>query len=413
MPLPRLLAYSAIALAGFSLIASSEQIGPSFDCHRAQQPLAQMLCADPELSRTDLRFAQAYFALLRQVGDSGKGELKQAELQFLEAVQQQCGIPRTGPVVPQSEASRNCVKNAYEKQRSIWVSRLTSLSLEEADRPVERHIALQRSLQQLGFLPADAVIDGVYGTGTRQAIAEWQRSLNRNATGLLGDADALVLEQQASKPSQATAFIEPRASTREVPKAVDPQKPAASANIPGSATAVETTERYTDPFAYCRAVGTVSRPDARYKGPEVPTSLAAALEFLPGTPGMDHVEWRCAKGNVLGCVSTQASFCSPLTDAEKSRTPTTEMVKYCRERPNSSPVPSGIVGYNNLYQWRCEGANPVIGREVNTIDDQGYNASLWKAVSEDSQVTPNYDLWRASAAGDLSSVERASVLARR
>jgi uncharacterized protein len=219
------------AFAALTRSAMAEQIGPSFDCHKAQQPLAQMLCADPDLSRTDLRFAQAYFALLRQVGDAGKGELKQEELQFLETVQQQCGIPRSGPVVPQSEASRNCVKTAYEKQRSVWVSRLTSLSLEEADRPIERHIALQRSLQQLGFLPADAIIDGVYGTGTREAISQWQRSHNRSVTGALGDDDAQALRHEG-----ATAAMD--RLTAGAPAATVERMPAAPQ---GSSTTSNTT----------------------------------------------------------------------------------------------------------------------------------------------------------------------------
>jgi uncharacterized protein len=57
MPLARALLVTGFGLVSFSLVASSEQIGPSFDCHVAQQPLAQMLCSDPDLSRIDLRFA--------------------------------------------------------------------------------------------------------------------------------------------------------------------------------------------------------------------------------------------------------------------------------------------------------------------------------------------------------------------
>jgi ankyrin repeat protein len=40
-------------------------------------------------------------------------------------------------------------------------------------------------------------------------------------------------------------------------------------------------------------------------------------------------------------------------------------------------------------------------------DEQGYNAALWRVVSEDFQVNPNYDLWHASAAGELPGIERA------
>jgi peptidoglycan hydrolase-like protein with peptidoglycan-binding domain len=70
---------------------------------------------------------------------------------------------------------------------------------EEANRPIECHLALQRSLQQLGFLPADAKVDGVYGAGTREAISRWQTGHGRSMTGALGDSDAQALEDQASE----------------------------------------------------------------------------------------------------------------------------------------------------------------------------------------------------------------------
>jgi hypothetical protein len=201
MLLPRLLVSWLLVFFLSTRFATAEQIGPSFDCHSARQPLAQMLCTDPDLSRTDLRFARAYFALLRQVGDAGKRELKQEDLQFLEVVQRQCGIPLSGQIAPQSQSTRNCVKNAYEAQRAVWVLRLTPLFSEEANRPIERHVALQRLLQRLGFLPADAVIDGVYGPGTREAISKWQGSQNRTLTGVLGDMDVQALEQDAKIPN--------------------------------------------------------------------------------------------------------------------------------------------------------------------------------------------------------------------
>jgi uncharacterized protein YecT (DUF1311 family) len=201
---------ATLAFVGFSLAVRSEQIGPSFDCHVAQQPLAQMLCADPKLSLADLRFAQAYFALLKQVGDAGKRELKEEDLRFLQAVQQQCGIAASGQPPSQSEASLRCVKSAYEAERAVWVSRLTPPFSEEARRPIEQHVALQRLLQQLAFLPADAIIDGVYGAATREAISKWQNSQSRNVTGVLSDSDARELEQQArTKLAGATAPAKP------------------------------------------------------------------------------------------------------------------------------------------------------------------------------------------------------------
>jgi putative peptidoglycan binding protein len=116
--------------------------------------------------------------------------------------------------VPQTDVSRKCVKNAYEAQRAVWVLRLIPPFSEEANRPIERHIALQRALQQRGFLRADAVIDGVYGPGTREAISQWQQSQNLQVTGVLADADAAALEQQASNHGRAGITTEVPASGR-------------------------------------------------------------------------------------------------------------------------------------------------------------------------------------------------------
>jgi peptidoglycan hydrolase-like protein with peptidoglycan-binding domain len=198
---PRAAAFAAFLIAGVTQRTAADQIGPSFDCAAVRQPLAQFICADTGLSQTDLRFAQAYFALLPQLDDAGKRDLKQEDLRFLDAVQQHCGISSTGPVPAQSDPMRKCVKDAYESQRSVWLLRLTPPFSEEANRPIERVLALQRCLQQLGFLPADAKIDGVYGAGTRDAISRWQTAHGRSATGILGDADAQALEEQASARS--------------------------------------------------------------------------------------------------------------------------------------------------------------------------------------------------------------------
>src|SRR5437588_2195301 len=72
---PRFLAFAAFVIAAMTQPTAADQIGPSFDCAAARQPLAQILCADPDLSQTDLRFAQAYFALLPQLDDAGKRDL--------------------------------------------------------------------------------------------------------------------------------------------------------------------------------------------------------------------------------------------------------------------------------------------------------------------------------------------------
>jgi peptidoglycan hydrolase-like protein with peptidoglycan-binding domain len=68
------------------------------------------------------------------------------------------------------------------------------------------------------------LIDGVYGAGTREAIAQWQRSENHNITGVIADAEASLLEQAASRHRSATTLIQPIASNQAADKADDRQR---------------------------------------------------------------------------------------------------------------------------------------------------------------------------------------------
>ena len=56
---------------------------------------------------------------------------------------------------------------------------------------------------------------------------------------------------------------------------------------------------YSDPVSYCKAVGTIDKPDARYTGPKLPAWMAKQLNMQPDQGKL--MEWRCAGGAVLAC----------------------------------------------------------------------------------------------------------------
>lgn len=181
-----------------------DRIGPGFDCAKAAQPLARLICSDPDLSRTDLLFNQAYQALWQQLDRAGQRQLQAEDVAFLNSVRLACGIPETGSVA----GSPDCVAVHFSKKRSEWLSRLSGPAYEEGRRPIARHVDLQGKLQQLGFLPATAKIDGVYSSATRAAIVAWQNASGRPATGFMGDGDAALFgerEQGAPAPQLAAS----------------------------------------------------------------------------------------------------------------------------------------------------------------------------------------------------------------
>jgi hypothetical protein len=208
----------AIGLMGGSLLAvpvtaqpspQAQITGPSFPCPAPRDPLAQLICATPALSRFDLLFVQTYQALRQQAADpAAQQAVRQEAVDLGLAVRSSCGIAvaqsansKAPPPPTAPPGASGCVFQAYERQRAIWQSRLSGAAAEEATRSMDQQIKLQSALQQLGFLALADPVDGVFGTATRAAITAWQTSTGRQVTGLLGNSDAQALVQ----PSPETA----------------------------------------------------------------------------------------------------------------------------------------------------------------------------------------------------------------
>ena len=92
---------------------SSERVGPGFDCTRATTPLTYLICGDAELSRLDLRFNQVYWALFQQIGPAAQPQLKEEDIEFIDQVQDQCGLPKDGALNAELSRLRDCVKDTY------------------------------------------------------------------------------------------------------------------------------------------------------------------------------------------------------------------------------------------------------------------------------------------------------------
>ena len=142
---------------------------------------------------------------------------------------------------------------------------------------------------------------------------------------------------------------------------------------------------YDDPAAYCAAVRTIDKPDARYRGPAIPDWMARALkkaEDSPDSTPLDvfkHAEWRCADGRVLACFYGANLPCGEKADS--SRRPCQGLVAYCRENPGADVVPAYVTGRRTVYEWRCRAGTPAIVRQFERIDEQGFAARYWHAVT--------------------------------
>lgn len=143
---------------------------------------------------------------------------------------------------------------------------------------------------------------------------------------------------------------------------------------------------YSDPFAYCAAVGTIDEPDARYTGPAVPLSVVEGLrkamglsESAPLEPLLRGTYWRCMEGQVYACTVGANVPCTEKADV--SREPTEAMIEFCRSNPGAENIPAAVTGRATVYAWRCAGEEPVVEKQVAEPDARGFLSNFWYQIS--------------------------------
>ena len=145
-------------------------------------------------------------------------------------------------------------------------------------------------------------------------------------------------------------------------------------------------EQFTDPFAYCKAVGTIDVPDERYAGPKVPEEIVeglrkalemsddASIEWL-----IEGTAWRCMDGKVWGCFIGANLPCA--SKADTSRTPTVTMEDFCEANPNADVIPAVVTGRETVYTWRCIDGFPRIVKQIFEPDVQGFISNFWYEIN--------------------------------
>ncbi|MFN2290158.1 MAG: DUF333 domain-containing protein [Anaerolineae bacterium] len=150
-------------------------------------------------------------------------------------------------------------------------------------------------------------------------------------------------------------------------------------------------ETYSDPFAYCAAVGTLDAPDARYTGPQVPESLAQGLQAAlnaPETPLevlQNGTSWRCMDGQVYACFVGANLPCDAKADTDRALGQ--EAADFCQQNPNSDFIPAAVTGRETIYEWRCRDGAPEIVQQLFQPDAQGFISEFWYKI-EPGQAAP-------------------------
>jgi hypothetical protein len=151
----------------------------------------------------------------------------------------------------------------------------------------------------------------------------------------------------------------------------------------GTAYAART---YESPFAYCRAVGTIDAPDARYVGAKVSLAIARGLEQALGIAPTEPLTafergttWRCMDGAVYACNVGANLPCQEKPPRDPQ--PTDGMRSYCAANPGSGFIPMYVTGHATIYDWSCDGGAPQRGKQTGALDARGFVASIWHRIA--------------------------------
>jgi hypothetical protein len=191
--------------------------------------------------------------------------------------------------------------------------------------------------------------------------------------------------QATSQPATPAAATNPPANTLAPTTTPPPATPTTAPTQTASTQAAAQSGSYSDPFAYCAAVGTADTPDVRYTGPRMPDVVAQGLKKASGASADAPIElfttgayWRCMDGKVYACTVGANLPCDSKANTDK--TPTQAEIDFCQANPASDVIPAAVTGHDTIYEWSCKAGQPEVGKQVFQVDKQGYIAEIWYAI---------------------------------
>jgi len=169
----------------------------------------------------------------------------------------------------------------------------------------------------------------------------------------------------------------------------NPSAPAATNIAPKETQAQEppqAQQTFSDPFAYCAAVGTIDQPDERYTGARITESILKgfqkAAELDASAEPSDVFEqstiWRCMDNNVYACNFGANLPCD--SKADTNQTPTQAMADYCKENASSDFIPMYITGHTTIYSWHCVEDKPEALEQLDEVDAAGFLSRIWYRI---------------------------------
>jgi TolB protein len=173
--------------------------------------------------------------------------------------------------------------------------------------------------------------------------------------------------------------------------------------LPPTANPAPVQKTYSDPFAYCAAVGTIDTPDARYTGSQISDEIINGFKIAAGletsTEPMEMFRkttiWRCMDNQVYACNFGANLPCSSKANVDK--TPSPAMDDYCKANQDSDFIPMSVTGHSTIYSWRCVKDTPELLDQIEKVDAAGYLAQIWYPIEPNSNPPPEMSVTQTVA----------------
>ena len=117
---------------------------------------------------------------------------------------------------------------------------------------------------------------------------------------------------------------------------------------------------------------------------KIPARLTAAVNATFNTR---MTSAQVVASTVYRCIGPQTVVCAVGANlncgkADQSRAPGPGIVSWCRSHPDADFVPLFASGHATVYDWSCRGGIGQVGRQLRTVDGQGFVAENWKPLGD-------------------------------
>lgn len=332
------------------------RLGTSFDCARigAGPSVPSLVCQTPELQLADVHQMQAYYAL-RHAQPERQQELRDQFNARIQGLVRECSTEQRRA----SGSQPSCVVRAFGDLHSFWFEQLqqtgNAAAVEEARHPASHFVGAQHALKAAGFLSSDASVDGVFGSGSRQAIARFQSGRGIPATGFLTSATADALMSLSAEQTRASATT--RQPGTGSPSANPPMVLVQGSQAPSSAAEIHAIvqRHFIDAFARCWRLDR-GLPDHNIEIRIVLDASAIVREVRPPRQGVP----RDPVGRILYEQARRALLdpaCYPIgITLPRSSSPILEFSMYYTRQ--------GLTGIENFVERMTDGERAEYGRRL-------------------------------------------------